>query len=59
MGVRYLVHVLAVKTYPDRLHIAGLLQGIEAGTLLPLTETEYRDRVSNIERLERLGPVAE
>ena len=32
MGTRYMVHVLVVKTYPDRLHIAGLLQGMEAGT---------------------------
>ena len=59
MGARYMVHVLAVKTYPDRLHIAGLLQAVEAGSLVPLTQEEYQERVSNIERLERLGPGSE
>lgn len=56
IGARYTVHVLVVKTYPDRLHIAGLLDGIESGAMLPLVWSEYQERVSNIERLERLGP---
>ncbi len=56
MGARYMVHVLVVKTYPDRLHISGLLKAVEEGSLLSLTGEEYRKRVSNIERLERLGP---
>lgn len=59
MGTRYMVHVLVVKTYPDRLYIAGLLQGMEAGTLLSLTEEAYRMRLRNMLRLERLGPAAE
>lgn len=59
IGKRYTVHVLVVKTYPDRLHIAGLVEGMETGAMLPLALGEYQKRVSNIERLERLGPASE
>ena len=55
-GGRYLHHVLEVKTYADRLHLASLLERLEQGLLEGLTREEYDGRVRNIERLERLGP---
>ena len=59
IGTRYMVHVLEAKTHPDRLYISDLLEGIEKGALLSLSLSEYQVRVSNIERLERLGSAAE
>ena len=55
LGARYLVHRLAVQTYADRLHIAGLIERLESGLLRELTEDAYRAEVRNIEQLERMG----
>lgn len=47
-------HVLEVKTYADRLHVASLLERVEDGLLRPMGEREHAEAVSNIERLEPL-----
>ena len=47
-------HVLEVKTYADRLHVAALLERVEHGLLRPMDETEHVEAVNNIERLEPL-----
>ena len=55
MGKRYQLHRMDVKTYADRLHVAALIERLDAGLLEVLDEEEYRNRVRNIEQLERLG----
>ena len=47
-------HVLEVKTYADRLHVAALLERVEHGLLRSMEETEHAEAVNNIERLEPL-----
>lgn len=47
-------HVLEVKTYADRLHVAALLERVENGLLTSMGEPAYAEAVSNIERLEPL-----
>lgn len=47
-------HVLEVKTYADRLHVAALLERVEDGLLRSLDEREHAEAVSNIEQLEPL-----
>ena len=54
IGRFHRLHVLEVKTYADRLHVAALLERVEHGLLRPMDETEHAEAVNNIERLEPL-----
>jgi len=55
IGERYQRHEMVVSTYADRLHVAALLERLEAGGLIALGEAEYLNRVRHIERLKPLG----
>ena len=54
IGRRYRMQVLEVKTYADRLHVASLLERVEAGWLVRMEVEEYAEAVRNIETLEPL-----
>lgn len=54
IGRRYRRHVLEVQTYADRLHVASLLERVEAGWLVRMEAEEYAEAVRNIETLEPL-----
>ena len=54
IGRRYRMQVLEVKTYADRLHVASLLERVDAGWLVRMEAEEYADAVRNIETLEAL-----
>ena len=54
VGRRYRRHVLEVQTYADRLHVASLLERVEAGWLVRMEAEEYAEAVRNIETLEPL-----
>lgn len=54
MGSRYRRQVLEVQSYADRLHVASLLERLEAGWLSRMEAEEYADAVRNIETLEPL-----
>ena len=54
IGRRYRMQVLEVKTYADRLHVASLLERVEAGWLVRMEAEEYAEAVRNIETLEPL-----
>ena len=54
VGRRYRWQVLEVKTYADRLHVASLLERVDAGWLVRMEAEEYAEAVRNIETLEPL-----
>jgi len=53
LGTRYMVHELELRTFADRLHVAGLRERLTGGILSPLSADAHAARVSNMERLER------
>ena len=55
IGNRHVVHVLEVKTYPDRLRIQDLLAALEAGSLQELDRGEYERRLVDMESTPRIG----
>ena len=54
IGRRYRTQVLEVKTYADRLHVASLLERVNAGWLVRMEAEQYAEAVRNIETLEPL-----
>ena len=54
IGRRYRMQVLEVKTYADRLHVASLLERVDAGWLVRMEAEEHAEAVRNIETLEPL-----
>lgn len=54
VGRHYRRQVLEVKTYADRLHVASLLERVDAGWLVRMEAEAYAEAVRNIETLEPL-----